>query len=100
MAVLSRCPPSGQLVDLVNGAAEPAEEENLLTHLEGCGDCQHLLDELMGASPDLLEAARQVGAGHRTEDGEVGWEDRLTFSQVGVEIDRRHLTSIEHEPRP
>jgi eukaryotic-like serine/threonine-protein kinase len=68
MAVLTRCPPPGRLLDLVHGLARPTDEADLLAHLDACSGCQGQLDALIGASPELLTVVRQAGKHSRYED--------------------------------
>jgi hypothetical protein len=57
MADSSACPPTERLRQLLTGAADTAEQPELLAHLGRCLGCQETLERLTGAEPGLLVAA-------------------------------------------
>jgi WD40 repeat protein/serine/threonine protein kinase len=56
------CPPVDRLRLLLAEALPPAEHDDLVSHLDGCGACQHQLENLAGACPGLLDAAATLPA--------------------------------------
>src|SRR6516162_6264466 len=60
MAASSPCPPADRLRQLLAGTTPTAEQDQLIAHLDDCAICQHLLDQLAGASPALLSAAQAL----------------------------------------
>ncbi len=50
---MSSCPSREQLQGLLAGTLSGDVEQRLSTHVETCGPCQHLLDELTGCGPAL-----------------------------------------------
>jgi hypothetical protein len=57
MAAISSCPSPERLRQLLGPGLSPAEQADLVAHLDGCAECRRALERLTGASPGLLEAA-------------------------------------------
>jgi serine/threonine protein kinase/WD40 repeat protein len=64
MAVPSPCPPVERLRQLLSGNPPGDDEADLIAHLDNCPGCQRTLEQLTGATADLLRAAQGAG---RTE---------------------------------
>src|SRR5262245_34091072 len=51
------CPAADRLQQLLAGSSPPAEQAELIAHLDGCAACQQTLEGLAGATPAILTAA-------------------------------------------
>jgi eukaryotic-like serine/threonine-protein kinase len=56
----SSCPSVSRLERLLTGASAAEEQAQLIQHLDLCAVCQRRLEDLAGADPALLEAARAL----------------------------------------
>jgi WD40 repeat protein/tRNA A-37 threonylcarbamoyl transferase component Bud32 len=54
------CPDPDRLRQMLADNLPPAEQAELVAHLDGCSLCQQRLEDLAGANPVLLEAARTL----------------------------------------
>src|SRR5437773_11152650 len=62
------CPSPERWSEHLRGALPPPEEAELSAHLEGCGECQRVLESLSVRPDSLLDVARAVGQEPRTEE--------------------------------
>src|SRR5262245_27884558 len=61
MSEATVCPTAAELKKLVDGSASPDEQGALARHLDGCSNCQAVLEQLSAGRDSWSEVAKQLG---------------------------------------
>jgi eukaryotic-like serine/threonine-protein kinase len=90
MAAVSSCPSPDRLRQLLRQELPPAEQADLVAHLDGCADCRRALERLAGAPPGLLKAAGSLR--------DTAYLDEVALRRVLVQLEEDPDLTALHRP--
>ncbi len=91
MTVPGSCPSTARLQQLLADALDQAEHTELIAHLGECAACQRALEQLAGADPALLSAARSQQHAAYAEEGPL----RRVLDDLNTDV---NLTLVHRPP--
>jgi serine/threonine protein kinase len=75
------CPGSVELREFAFGRGDAARFDALVTHIDGCADCQKRLEELDGSSDELVDRLAHLRAiSHSDSNGDDAWSQAIIAS--------------------